>query len=115
MSRCRWVPHERGQQRNVNVPLAQLLEEPVDVRLAPHERVQQRTAEKIVDVPQYVEVIVEGGEVGPTRTSATADCRAKCGCSSSSGAQIVDLPRFRKETVGVVRLVPREQVQRIDE
>ena len=54
------VPHERGKQRTVDVPMPQVLEETVEVvRLASHERVQQRTAEQFVDVPQILEENVD--------------------------------------------------------
>ena len=50
------VPHERGAP--VDAPMPHVLEETVQAgRLVPHERVEQRTAKQIVDVPQFLEVV----------------------------------------------------------
>ena len=53
------VPRVRVQWRTVDAPMLQVLEETVEVvRLVPHKRVQQRTAEQIVHVPHFLEETV---------------------------------------------------------
>ena len=71
------VPNERVQQWSVDASMPQVLEETVEVvRLAPHARVQQRTAGANWGYTS-VSGRDRGGEVVPTRTSAV-DRRAKC-------------------------------------
>ena len=55
------VPQERVQQQTVlHAPVPQILEETVEVvRFVQRERVQQRTAKKIVDVPPFAEETLE--------------------------------------------------------
>ena len=63
LSQCRRLrkrPCERMQQRTVDAPTPQLLEETVEVgRLVLHERVQQRTAEQVEDAPQSPAEVIE--------------------------------------------------------
>ena len=54
------VQRERTQQRTVDAPVPQVLEETVEVgRLDLHERVQQCSAEQIEDAPQFPAEVVE--------------------------------------------------------
>ena len=57
---ARLAPRERMQQRTVDAPTPQVLEETVEVgRLVSHERVQQRAAGQIEDLPQHPKETVE--------------------------------------------------------
>ena len=60
-----------------------------------------------MDVPQIHEETVEVGEFGPTRTRARADRR-------DTMVEVL-IPQIVEENVDVVRLVPQERTQRIDE
>ena len=94
------VPLERVQWPTVeNAPVPQILEETVEVVLATTERVQRRT----VDVPtlQVLEETVEVAKLNPCER-----------VQQRTGEQIVDVPQFQEV---MVRLVPQECVQCIDE
>ena len=95
------VQRERMQQKTVYAPTPQVLEETVEVgRLVLHERVQQRTAEKIEEVPQYPEETVEMvRSVSHERVQQRA------------AEQTEDLPQSPEESVEIVRLVSHERVQ----
>ena len=88
-------PRERMQQRTVDAPTLQVLEETVEVgRLVLHERVQQRTAEQAEDLPQHPEETVEMvRSVSHERVQQRAVEQAE------------DLPQSPEETVEVVRSV----------
>ena len=68
--------------------------------LVPHERVQQRPAEKIEDLPQHLEETVE---IVRLVTHERVQQRP--------AEKIEDLPQHLEETVEIVRLVPHERVQ----
>ena len=64
--RVRLAPHERVQQRTVMVDNALDFAETVEaVRAVPFERVQQRTVEQIAGAPQLVEQTVEAERLVP--------------------------------------------------
>ena len=85
------------QRTDEHAPVPQIVEETVEVVLAPTERVQRR------DRRQVLEEMVEVVRLAPLeRVQQTRE-------------KIVDVPQFAEETVEMVRLVPHERVQWIDE
>ena len=91
------APRERMQQRTVDAPMPQVLEETVEaVGLVLHERAQQRTAEQFEDVPHHPEETVE-------MVRSVSHERVQ---------QREDAPQSPAEVVEAVTLVPREQAQR---
>ena len=78
-----------------------ILEETVEmVRLVPRERVQQRTAEQIVDVPQFGRQIL-GETVEMVRNA----------CSNGSTSELWSrpFPQLSEESVEEFEIVPSEQ------
>ena len=90
------VPQERVQQRAVeHVKVPQLLEETVEVVLAPTERVQLRTVEEIVDVPQILDETVEVLKLVPKKRVQWIDeqlVEVLIPQISGDSEQIVDVP-----------------------
>ena len=102
------APAEGVQQRTVeHVPakVPEMMEETVGVALVPRERGQQRTAEQIVDAPQILAENVDVMSLAPQERVQRID------------EQMVEvrIPQIVEANVDMVGLVPQERVQRIDE
>ena len=68
---------KRVRQQTVEVPISQILKEKFKEGRSPtFERVQQRTAEQVVDEPESPAKKSRGGEVSPTGTRASTNWRA---------------------------------------
>ena len=89
---------EQVHRRTVDVPVPQVLEETIEVvRLAPRERVQQRT---VVPMPQVLEETVKVVRLAPHERG-----------QQRTAEHSADVLQCAEETIEVVRFAPRERVQ----
>ena len=109
------VPCQRSQERVeeqiVGFLVLPLQEEIVPVgQSTPQERSPERIAKQIVDIPVPL-VVEESMAVGQEEVVLAPTDRVQ----QPTIEQIDDVPLFLEETVEMVRLVPQERVQWIDE
>ena len=95
---------QEGVAERVPAPVPQIMEETVEV-VFPHGRVQQRTTEQLVDMPQILKENVDVVRLIPQERVQWPD----------ELMVAVPIPKITEENVDVVRLFPQERVQRIDE